>query len=287
MPNNIEANHNLMTQLSQAAQPSQNAKTYSYNISCGPLRFKGEGNLKRDMANLEKILGYLDQPSLTAHKESRVFTRLSQVPAKISVRLHRVLNFLFGDHQWYSEARVRKILKSYSGLPAAKKTAEFSEKALMAFDHLERIGDGSFVKNIDRSQLETSRWSKLYASLPEMPSLSQLYESLPEMPRVNATLNKTVQVVATIVLLSIHAYFNGNILKGKKKATVGAKAIGLGMQLLLDASKDLNLVDPKVKLGAAADKAEPKKTLRRSQSVSSLPLPKKTIKRSQSVSSLI
>lgn len=231
--------------MSSLINSNQPVPSYSYNVSYGPIRFKGEGKLEKDLANLEKIISYLDKPDIIENKEgtSRVFTQMNQIQSKVSVRLHRLFNFLFGDHEWYNESRVRKIVKGYSNLPASSKVSEHSKKVLDAYAQLGRIknGTGTYADGIDRNKLEATPVTTIETLKNIYVGIKFVCTILSGMPIVKDTLNKTAQTLGTLALLSLQAYLKAGTMKDVRNATIGAKAFSLASQLLLDATKELKI----------------------------------------------
>ena len=106
-----------------------------------------------------KILYLLDRP---CDKISGICSRISTVASKIFVRFARLLNYIFGDHRWYDEAKARSIVQYYlQTFPEVKKTTTISIKIGDIINRLKTIPSGKNATYGDGLSLTKPKNSKV------------------------------------------------------------------------------------------------------------------------------
>ena len=78
---------------------NQTSQSYTFNVSLGAVNIKNQGTLEKDLENLDNITRYLDRPDLD--EPISFYAKIEQIQSKLSTRMQRLWNLLFGDHQWY------------------------------------------------------------------------------------------------------------------------------------------------------------------------------------------
>ncbi|MBS0634605.1 MAG: DUF3638 domain-containing protein [Verrucomicrobia bacterium] len=96
---------------------------------------------------MERLLSQLDKAIALTHDNKSVVTPIQE----ITLFFKKAINFLFGDHVWYSEAKARKIVKYYIWHAQADQVNQArTEKVCQLFDKLSL----RFTRGLDRSWIE-------------------------------------------------------------------------------------------------------------------------------------
>lgn len=143
-------------------------------------------SLDRSLTNLDRVLKLIDPPDILTPDEQckhwRVTHAIIRLISKIYVRLARVANLIGGDHQWYNEAKARKIVKHYIwNAQTADRNDARTQKVELIYDKLVRIRKGH-VTYADRIE---KGWIKECAK-PDTEASDVAFVRYKDMPQVKA-----------------------------------------------------------------------------------------------------
>lgn len=214
----------------QSLNSNQN---YTFDIGGNGLYSKGQGNVSEDLNSkkLERLAACCFQEQVSEPGTSSMMADLQQMSSNMSVRLARLWNFLFGDHEWYNEARASQLLKCSAAI--ADDLSEEQRESLKAlFAQLQAYDPNS--PGIQREDLD--------AKACDLIDMYHFVDAqLDMMPEVKQALVKGAKMVAALAFVALDSYLTASLSPKAIPLLGGVKAAKLSSQLLAKAAKDLHL----------------------------------------------
>jgi hypothetical protein len=124
--------------------------------------------------NLDLFFHYLDKPDLRRTQNGSVQSfglckRICLFVSKIFVRIARIWNRFFGDHQVYNEIKARKVVLDYLDKSPAEQETKKTRQILAIYDRLTVLKEGSGTY-ADESKIDKLKINALRNSLIESTS---------------------------------------------------------------------------------------------------------------------
>jgi hypothetical protein len=173
--------------------------SYQFTVGIGALRTTAIGELHKDLAaaKVQQLASYcFTAPMITNEESSNSYT-LTQFSSSLAVRLARIWNLLFGDHEWYNEARAVALLHEGSAR-SVQLTDEQRHSLIALFDQLNGCAP-QLIEGLERSNFDKREWQ-----------LVDLYNfvdaQLAQRPKVKLLLGKAANMASTLALKAIDSY---------------------------------------------------------------------------------
>lgn len=171
---------------------TNNTEAYNYNLGIGPFSFTSQGKLSEDITakNLSNLLSCLDTPETKDEAVKSSFGYSFQRGTEmLQVRLNRVFNFVFGDHNWYNEDRAVSLIKHFMKNEAKDIKSEINAKnVLEVFTRLKEISPND-VEGIKEKKLQ-----KLANNLDFFEEVRLVYDDITDSPQGKAVIAKGKEV---------------------------------------------------------------------------------------------